>query len=42
MARVASQMPVVDIGRRHTGDGVDVVRVADERAAAVRPGKQVT
>jgi DNA-binding LacI/PurR family transcriptional regulator len=26
-------MPVVDIGRRFTGDGVDVVRVADERGA---------
>jgi hypothetical protein len=26
-------MPVVDIGRRFTGDSVDVVRVADERGA---------
>jgi len=33
LARVADQMPVVDIGRRFTGDGVDVVRVADERGA---------
>jgi DNA-binding LacI/PurR family transcriptional regulator len=31
LARVADQIPVVDIGRRFTGDGVDVVRVADER-----------
>jgi DNA-binding LacI/PurR family transcriptional regulator len=33
LARVADQMPVVDIGRRSTGDSVDVVRVADERGA---------
>jgi DNA-binding LacI/PurR family transcriptional regulator len=33
LARVADQMPVVDIGRRFTGDSVDVVRVADERGA---------
>src|ERR1700761_4432977 len=33
LARVADQMPVVDIGRRFTRDGVDVVRVADERGA---------
>lgn len=33
LARVADQMPVVDIGRRATGDSVDVVRVADERGA---------
>lgn len=33
LARVADQIPVVDIGRRFTGDGVDVVRVADERGA---------
>ena len=31
LARAADQMPVVDIGRRFTGDSVDVVRVADER-----------
>jgi DNA-binding LacI/PurR family transcriptional regulator len=33
LARVADQMPVVDIGRRSTGGNVDVVRVADERGA---------
>ncbi len=33
LARVAEQIPVVDIGRRFTGDSVDVVRVADERGA---------
>ena len=33
LARVTDQMPIVDIGRRHTGDSVDVVRVADERGA---------
>jgi DNA-binding LacI/PurR family transcriptional regulator len=33
LARVADQMPVVDIGRRVSGDSVDVVRVADERGA---------
>jgi DNA-binding LacI/PurR family transcriptional regulator len=33
LARVADQMPVVDIGRRVTGDSVDVVRVADEHGA---------
>ncbi len=33
LARAADQMPVVDIGRRFTGDSVDVVRVADERGA---------
>src|ERR1700749_4508429 len=33
LARVADQMPVIDIGRRVTGDSVDVVRVADERGA---------
>jgi len=33
LARLADQMPVVDIGRRFTADGVDVVRVADERGA---------
>jgi DNA-binding LacI/PurR family transcriptional regulator len=33
LARVAGQLPVVDIGRRFTGDGVDVVRAADERGA---------
>jgi DNA-binding LacI/PurR family transcriptional regulator len=33
LARVADQVPVVDIGRRMTGDNVDVVRVADERGA---------
>jgi DNA-binding LacI/PurR family transcriptional regulator len=32
LARV-TKMPIVDIGRRHTGDSVDVVRVADERGA---------
>lgn len=31
LARIADQMPVIDIGRRVTGDSVDVVRVADER-----------
>jgi DNA-binding LacI/PurR family transcriptional regulator len=35
LARVADQMPVVDIGRPHTGDSVDVVRVADERGAGL-------
>jgi DNA-binding LacI/PurR family transcriptional regulator len=35
LARVADQMPVVDIGRRHTGDSVDVVRVDDERGAGL-------
>ncbi len=33
LARVADQMPIVDIGRRVTGDSVDVVRVADEHGA---------
>jgi DNA-binding LacI/PurR family transcriptional regulator len=33
LARLAGQMPVVDIGRRSAGDSVDVVRVADERGA---------
>jgi DNA-binding LacI/PurR family transcriptional regulator len=35
LAAVAEQMPVVDISRHSTGDGVDVVRVADERGAAL-------
>jgi DNA-binding LacI/PurR family transcriptional regulator len=35
LARVADQMPIVDIGRRHTGDSVDVVRVDDERGASL-------
>ena len=33
LARVADQVPIVDIGRRITGDGVDTVRVADEHGA---------
>jgi DNA-binding LacI/PurR family transcriptional regulator len=33
LAAVAEQMPVVDIARRVAGDGVDVVRVADEPGA---------
>jgi Bacterial protein of unknown function (DUF899) len=33
LARIADQMPVVDIGRRVTGGSVDFVRVADERGA---------
>jgi DNA-binding LacI/PurR family transcriptional regulator len=33
LAATAEQMPVVDIARRPSGDGVDVVRVADERGA---------
>jgi DNA-binding LacI/PurR family transcriptional regulator len=33
LAAVAEQMPVVDIARRVAGDGVDVVRVADEAGA---------
>jgi DNA-binding LacI/PurR family transcriptional regulator len=33
LARVAGQLPVVDIGRSSAGDGVDVVRVADELGA---------
>lgn len=33
LARIADQMPVIDIGRRLAGDSVDVVRVADERGA---------
>lgn len=33
LARIADQMPVIDIGRRFAGDSVDVVRVADERGA---------
>jgi DNA-binding LacI/PurR family transcriptional regulator len=33
LARVADQIPIVDIGRRITGDGVDTVRVADEHGA---------
>jgi DNA-binding LacI/PurR family transcriptional regulator len=33
LARVADQIPVVDIGRRATGDSVDVVRVSDEHGA---------
>jgi DNA-binding LacI/PurR family transcriptional regulator len=35
LAAVAEQMPVVDIARRHVGDGVDVVRVADEPGAGL-------
>lgn len=33
LTAAAEQMPVVDIARRFTGDGVDVVRVADEAGA---------
>jgi DNA-binding LacI/PurR family transcriptional regulator len=33
LAATAEQMPVVDIARRPSGDGVDVVRVADELGA---------
>ena len=33
LAAAAEGMPVVDIARRSAGDGVDVVRVADERGA---------
>ena len=33
LAMAAERMPVVDIARRSAGDGVDVVRVADERGA---------
>jgi DNA-binding LacI/PurR family transcriptional regulator len=33
LAAVAEQLPVVDIARRFAGDGVDVVRVADEPGA---------
>jgi DNA-binding LacI/PurR family transcriptional regulator len=35
LAAIAEQMPVVDVSRRPTGEGVDVVRVADERGAAL-------
>ena len=33
LAAAAENMPVVDVARRFSGDGVDVVRVADERGA---------
>jgi DNA-binding LacI/PurR family transcriptional regulator len=33
LAAAAENLPVVDIARRFSGDGVDVVRVADERGA---------
>jgi DNA-binding LacI/PurR family transcriptional regulator len=33
LAAVAEQIPVVDISRRGAGDGVDVVRVADEQGS---------
>jgi DNA-binding LacI/PurR family transcriptional regulator len=33
LAMAAERMPVVDIARRSAGDGVDVVRVADERGS---------
>jgi DNA-binding LacI/PurR family transcriptional regulator len=33
LALVADQLPVIDIGRRSTGNGVDVIRVADEHGA---------